>query len=150
VVSTICNNPHLFCIVTPIKVDHFEELLVTHPNQSFVKSSLREGFWPFAHTQKESYPVTWDFSDQPPKTECEAVFLREQRDIEITANRYSVGFRPDLLPGMYSMPIHAMPKPRSEKLRLVNDHSAGTFSLNSMIARVKMLLEQRWTLSWIW
>ena len=36
---------------------------------------------------------------------------------------------------MYSTPIHAVPKPRSEKLRLVNDHSAGAFSLNSMIAR---------------
>jgi hypothetical protein len=137
-VSTIRDNPHLFCIVTPINVDRFEELLVTHPNRSFVKSvctSLREGFWPFAHTQKESYPATWDFSDRPPKTEREAAFLREQRDIEIAANRYSVGFGPDLLPGMYSTPIHAVPKPRSEKLRLVNDHSAGTFSLNSMIAR---------------
>ena len=38
------------------------------------------------------------------------------------------------MPGMYSTPIHAVPKPRSEKLRLVNDHSAGPFSLNSMIA----------------
>ena len=36
---------------------------------------------------------------------------------------------------MYSTPIHAVPKPRSEKLRHVNDHSAGTYSLNSMIAR---------------
>ena len=36
---------------------------------------------------------------------------------------------------MYSTSIHAVPKPRSEKLRLVNDHSAGPFSLNSMIAR---------------
>ena len=36
---------------------------------------------------------------------------------------------------MYSTPVHAVPKPRSEKLRLVNDHSAGAYSLNSMIAR---------------
>ena len=36
---------------------------------------------------------------------------------------------------MYSTPIHAIPKPHSEKLRLFNDHSAGLFSLNSMIAR---------------
>ena len=36
---------------------------------------------------------------------------------------------------MYSTPVHAVLKPRSEKLRLVNDHSAGTYSLNSMIAR---------------
>lgn len=35
---------------------------------------------------------------------------------------------------MYSTLIHAVPKPRSDKLRLVNDHSAGPFSLNSMIA----------------
>ena len=31
------------------------------------------------------------------------------------------------------MPIHTVPKPHSEDLRLVTDHSAGPFSLNSMI-----------------
>ena len=31
------------------------------------------------------------------------------------------------------MPIYAVPKPGSTDLRLVNDHSAGPFSLNSMI-----------------
>jgi hypothetical protein len=36
---------------------------------------------------------------------------------------------------MYSTPIHAVPKPQSNNLRLVNDHSAGDFSLNSMIDR---------------
>jgi hypothetical protein len=76
----------------------------------------------------------WDFSDRPPKTEREAVFLREQKDIEISAGRYSEGFGSELLPGMYSMPIHTIHKPHLEKLHLVNDHSAGTFSLNSMIA----------------
>jgi hypothetical protein len=81
------------------------------------------------------YPVTWDYSKRPPKNEHEAIFLRAQRDTEIEAGRYSESFGPGLLPGMYSTPIHAMPKPRSEKLRLVNDHSAGPFSLNSMIAR---------------
>ena len=34
---------------------------------------------------------------------------------------------------MYSMPLHAVPKPNSEDLRLVTDHSAGPFSLNSTI-----------------
>lgn len=137
-ITTIDRNPHLFKIVTPIDVTRFEELLDSHPNKPFVKSvciSLREGFWPWANTQKEEYPMTWDFSDRPPKTDREAVFLQEQRDIEIDAGRYSVSFGSDLLPGMYSTPIHAVPKPRSEKLRLVNDHSAGTYSLNSMIAR---------------
>jgi hypothetical protein len=136
--ATIRENPHLFKIVTPINVKRFEELLETHPNKPFVQSvctSLREGFWPWANTQKEDYPVTWDFSDRPLKTEREADFLRSQRDIEISAGRFSESFGTNLLPGMYSTPIHAVPKPRSEKLRLVNDHSAGTFSLNSMISR---------------
>ncbi|KAJ2972091.1 hypothetical protein NUW54_g12347 [Trametes sanguinea] len=31
------------------------------------------------------------------------------------------------------MPIHAVPKPHSDKLRFINNHSAGSFSLNSMI-----------------
>ena len=138
VMNTICDNPHLFKIVTPINVNRFEELLKTHPNQPFVKYvcvSLREGFWPWANTQKEEYPATWDFSEHPPKTELEAGFLRDQRDVEISAGRYSESFGTDLLPGMYSTPIHAVPKPRSSKLRLVNDHSAGPYSLNSMISR---------------
>ena len=136
--TTIRDNPQLFKIVTPINVLKFEQLLESHPNKPFVESicaSLREGFWPWANTQKDEYPVTWDFSERPPKTEREADFLRDQRDIEISAERYSDSFGTDLLPGMYSTPVHAVPKPRSEKLRLVNDHSAGRFSLNSMIAR---------------
>ena len=136
--ETIRDNPHLFQIVTPIHVDQFEKLLETHLNPSFVESvctSFQEGFWLWADTQKEEYPITWDYSAHPPKTEQEASFLREQRDIEISANRYSEGFGPHLLPGMYSTPVHAVPKPRSTRLRLVNDHSAGPFSLNSMIAR---------------
>ena len=79
--------------------------------------------------------MTWDFSDRPPKTEREADFLRAQRDAEIAAGRYSEGFGTELFPGMYSTPVHAVPKPRSEKLQLVNDHSAKPYSLNSMILR---------------
>ena len=110
----------------------------SHLNKPFVESictSLREGFWPWDNTQKDDYPTTWDFSERPPKTEHKADFLREQRDTEISAERYSESFGTDLLPGMYSTPIHVVPKPRSEKFRLVNDHSTGRFSLNSMIAR---------------
>ena len=136
--TTIQDNPQLFKKVTPINVLKFEELLVSHPNKPFVESictSLHEGFWPWANTQKDEYPVTWDFSEHPLKTECEADFLRDQRDVEISAGRYSDSFGTDLLPGMYSTPVQAVPKPRSEKLHLVNNHSAGCFSLNSMIAR---------------
>jgi hypothetical protein len=136
--ATIRDHPHLFAATSPINVDAFERLLSSHPNRSFVDSvcvALREGFWPWAHTQKETYPDTWDYSSRPPKNEAEAEFLREQKDIEVRAGRYSASFGKDLLPGMYSTPIHAIPKPRSVKLRLINDHSAGTFSLNSMIDR---------------
>ena len=37
-VQTIANNPDLFQILTPIKVDVFESLLQDHPNPEFVKS----------------------------------------------------------------------------------------------------------------
>ena len=42
----------------------------------------------------------------------------------------------DLLPGMYSMPVHVVPKVAgSDKLRLIVDHSTSSYSLNSMIMR---------------
>ena len=47
--------------------------------------------------------------------------------------RYSHSFGFDLLPGMYSPPIGAVPKPHSTNLRLINDHSTGPHSLNSWI-----------------
>ena len=137
--TTIRNNPHLFPIVTPIKVDRLEQLLSSHPCPTFTRSvcdSFREGFWPWADTHHDNnYPVTWDHSFRPPKNETEAIFIRNQRDIEISAGRFSPSFHKDLLPGMYSLPIHSVPKPHTTKLRLVTDHSAGKFSLNSMIAR---------------
>lgn len=113
-VTTICDNPHLFKIVTPIDVTRFERLLESHPNRPFIESvciSLWEGFWPWANIQKEEYPVTWDLSECLPKTKCKADFLRSQRDVEMDAGRYSSSFGADLLPGMYSTPIHAVPKP---------------------------------------
>jgi hypothetical protein len=36
--STIEGYPHLFKIVTPIKIDQFESLLATHPNKPFIES----------------------------------------------------------------------------------------------------------------
>ena len=38
-----------------------------------------------------------------------------------------------MLPGMYSPPVHTIPKPSSKKLHMVVDHSAGKYLLNSMI-----------------
>ncbi|KAI0656131.1 hypothetical protein C8Q70DRAFT_883372, partial [Cubamyces menziesii] len=134
--GTLKNHPELFAIVTPIKVDRFEELLRDHPNQPFVQSvvrALREGFWPYADAKPDTYPDTWD-ERRPEHTDGRsAAFLRAQRDEEVALGRYSPAFGPELLPGMYSMPVHVVPKPHSEKLCLVNDQSAGSFSLNSMI-----------------
>jgi hypothetical protein len=47
----------------------------------------------------------------------------------------SLPFGKDLLPGMYCMPHYVVPKPHSDSWRLVNDFSAGPYSLNSMVDR---------------
>ena len=136
--QTIRSNSAFFLVSTPIKVDVFEALLSDHPNPSFVKSvcvGLREGFWPFADTHPNQWPEIFDVSDRPPKTDAEREFLQSQIDKEVSVGRYSQPFGPDLLPGMYSMPIHAVPKPGTNKHRLVTDHSAGKYALNSMISR---------------
>jgi len=133
--QTINDNPSLFQIITPINIDKFELLLKTHPSQRFVKSvckGLREGFWPWADTLLDGYPTTHDES-QPSKDDVQSEFLRSQIQVEQNKDRFSHSFGSDLLPGMYSMPIHAVPKPRSTDLQMVTDHSAGRFSLNSMI-----------------
>jgi hypothetical protein len=134
--STIGSNPHLFSVDCKINVKRFAELLQSHPNQPFVTSvchALREGFWPFADTKTGVYPLTWDFSDRPPKSDDHLTFIKNQVQTEVDLGRYSEAFGPDLLPGMYSSPVHAVPKPGSTDLRLINDQSAGDFSPNSMI-----------------
>jgi hypothetical protein len=89
--------------------------------------------WPYAALD-ESAPVTFDFSEQE-VSPAGLTFLREQRDLEIACNRYSPTFGPDLLQGMYSTPGGVVPKPHSDKFRLVNDLSAGPHAPNSWIAR---------------
>ena len=137
VTRTINENPHLFDIVTPIFVERFEDL-ESHPNQPFVKSVcrvLREGFWPWADTHIGEYPDTLDASLPEPENPDEAQFIRDQRDHEVYMGRFSEPFGDKLLPGMYCMPIFAVPKPLSTDLRMVTDQSAGKYSLNSMIPR---------------
>ncbi|KAJ3963420.1 hypothetical protein EV361DRAFT_957070, partial [Lentinula raphanica] len=136
--ETIQNHPELFHVPRVISTDRLEALLTRHPNQSFVKSvitGLREGFWPWAQTNPEDgqYPETWDNSFAPPHTDEERTFINSQRDIEQVKHRFSCTFGPDLLPGMYSTPVIAVPKPRSSDLRLVSNQSAGEFSQNSMV-----------------
>jgi hypothetical protein len=134
--NTLQSHPDLFRVDCKINVDRFAELLQNHPNQPFVQSvcrALREGFWPFANTRSESYPSTWDFSERPAKSPEHLAFIENQVATEVRLGRYSQPFGPDLLPGMYSSPIHAVPKPGTDAFRLINDQSAGEFAPNSMI-----------------
>jgi hypothetical protein len=133
--ETIHAHPELFKIVHNIKVKKFQELLQDHPNQAFVQSvvlGLTEGFWPWAEKQ-DGYPVTHCEHQHPPKDDKERDFLLAQRDKEVAAGRFSKPFV-DLLPGMNVVPVHAVPKPVNN-FRLVVDHSAGVYAINSMIDR---------------
>ncbi|KAJ7171674.1 hypothetical protein C8R43DRAFT_1085008 [Mycena crocata] len=142
VVKTIRDNPDLFQNPQVIRVDRFESLLSRHPNPLFVQSvmvGLREGFWPWLDTHHaDGYPETWDNSWAPPASDRERNFINSQRDIEITKGRFSRTFGPDLLPGMYSTPILAVPKPHSDDLRLVSHQSCGPFAPNTMVDKAKM------------
>ncbi|KAJ8482207.1 hypothetical protein ONZ45_g15028 [Pleurotus djamor] len=139
--ETVQKYPDLFKIVTPINVERFRDLLSNHPNQPFVQSvcdGLIHGFWPFAEIS-DSYPSTFDCSESHPKqSEEETQFLREQVQNEINLQRFSKPFGSTLLPGMYNMPVFAVPKPGSSKFRMVTNQSKGEFSLNSMISHEKI------------
>ena len=139
--KTITDHPSLFKIVTPIKVDVFEKHLAKHPNQPFVRSvckGLREGFWPWADISNPELPITWDNSSlYPLDPNHEATVANDIRN-ELDAERYSAAFGPDLLPGMFSMPLFVIPKPHSVKFRVVIDQSAEPHSLNSLIPANKV------------
>ena len=133
--AMISDQPDLFKIICKIGINTFEKLLTHHPNRTFVDSvlvRLREGFWPFADMTKEGYPKSWDGSWHPPKSVQERDFLEEQVQTKI-AKCFSESFRMELLPGMYSPLVHSVPKPDSDTMQLVVDHSSGDFSPNSMI-----------------
>ena len=141
--KTIHDHASLFYVSTPINVDRFQHLLRNHPNPLFVQSvceGLHDGFWPWADTLMDGYPTTHNASNSLPSTDREATFLCEQVHTEETKGQLSAPFHGDLLPGMYSMPIHAVPKTlHSTELRMVTNHSAGPFSLNSMIPRCDIM-----------
>lgn len=76
---TLEARPDLFKVISPIRVDVFERLLKDHPNQRFVSSvleGLREGFWPWATTVREDYPVTHDETRPVNLTAEKESFLR--------------------------------------------------------------------------
>ncbi|KIY47218.1 hypothetical protein FISHEDRAFT_74876 [Fistulina hepatica ATCC 64428] len=138
--STITAFPDLFPIVTPINVSNFKSLLRDHLNRPLVESvcrSLREGFWLWASTAHDNYPDTYDNAEgyRTLTDPVQLAFARKQCAAEVEAGRFSPSFGPNLLPGMYAVPIWVVPKPHSDGLRLIVDHSAGKFSLNSMIPK---------------
>ena len=84
---------------------------------------------------KEGYPKSWDGSWCLLKSEKEHDFLEEQVQTEIAAECFLELFGMELLLGVYSLPVHAIPKPDSNTMHLVMDHSSGDFSPNSMIVQ---------------
>jgi hypothetical protein len=132
----IQTRPHLFRITTPIQVDRFYELLTAHPNRPLVESmceGLRTGFWPWATTVDSDAPPIVDNSRlQKIRDPAHLRFMSEQRDEEIRLGCFSPAFSA-LSPGMTTIPLWVVPKPHSDKLRLVVDHSAGDYSPNSYI-----------------
>ena len=137
-IQTIKSRSDLFKIVTPVKVSVLRHLTLSHPNRPFVDSvleGLTNGFWPWANTIHEGYPVTHDESKSIQLTPEKEEFLRNQIQHERELGRVSDSFGKYLLPGMYCMPHYVVPKPHSTEWRLVNDLSAGPFSLNSMVDR---------------
>lgn len=131
--KTIDENPHLFEITTPIKVDVFRALLRNHPNQPLVESvcdGLTNGFWPLAE-HDDRYPTTHETRGRPFTPE-ESAFVVEYTNEEQAAGRYSPAFD-KLLPGMYCAPSFTIPKKDPTKLRFVNNHSAGPYPLNDLI-----------------
>ena len=117
--KTIADYPELFQINTPIKVDVFESLLEHHPNLLFVQSicaGLHEGFWPWADTKNEVFPSTHNESRPMPADNKQASFLCDQCLKERQKGCFSDSFGSKLLPGMFSMPVHAIPKPNSDDL----------------------------------
>ena len=92
------------------------------------------GFWPWATTSNSKAPSIVDNSRlQRIKNPDHLKFISEQRDEEIRLYRFSPAFK-TLSPGMTTIPLWVVPKPHSDKLRLVVDHSAGDFAPNSYIS----------------
>ena len=136
VCGTIQSRPDLFKIITPVKISRLKQLLASHPNQPFVNSlvrSLQDGFWPWADTSREPLEITRNNNRHREWAADELEFIQATCQEEEAAGRFSPAFGTELLPGMVCGPVFPVPKPGTNKLRLVTDHSAGLHSLNSLI-----------------
>ncbi len=138
VTQTLSKHEELFKVVTPIHSKELQTMLRSHPNREFVKSLIdgfKNGFWPGANTSRmnSSRPTDLDPAARRPRDTEQVSFLRKQLEHEISKDRYSTSFGAELLPGMTCTPIFTKPKPGPKKFRLINNHSAGESSLNSLI-----------------
>lgn len=121
--STLQHLSRFIKVKTPFNTDRFENLLIDHPNQPFVKSvmkGLREGFWPFDegewNLESKEFHQNYSVEDQ----DLEAI--RAFRDKEISLGRWS-GPLPDvdLRPGMKVSPMFVVWQ--HEKPRVITDHA---------------------------
>ena len=136
--ATIRHHPHLFQLITPVNIDRLEYYLSSHPNHTLAHSIIlgfHQGFWPFTIIENAPYPSIVDNSSHIIKDPVHVQFVHEQRDYEIWLGCFLPSFGSDLLPGMTAIPISVVPKPHSDKLRLVVDQSSGNHSPNSFIPR---------------
>ena len=135
--NVIKTQSHLFRITTPLQIDRLRSLLATHPNRPLVDSvckGLRVGFWPWVKTSGSDEPSIVDNARlQKIRSPEHLHFMKDQRDEEIRLGRFSDAFSV-LSPGMTTIPLWVVPKPHSDKFRLVVDHSAGDYSPNSFIS----------------
>lgn len=134
---TLDSNPHLFDIVTPLKVDAFHSYTASHPNCPFVDSvlhSLYYGFWPYA-SPPVNFPSIVDQSKDNShllQDEAKREFFDKECHKELDLQHFSQSF-PRLLPGMACM-LSYMVK-HGDKYCLVTDHSSEPHSLNSLISK---------------
>ena len=77
---------------------------------------------------KRGYPKLWHKLWHLLKTKKEQEFLKEQVKTKIVAGWFSDSFGMELLPGMYSPPVHTVLKPESNMMWFVIDQSSGDFS----------------------
>jgi hypothetical protein len=94
---------------------------------------LRIGFWPWVTTLNSNAPsIVNNALHQQIRNSEHLQFVCDQRDEEIRLGRFLCAFS-TLFLGMTTVPLWVVPKPHSNNLRLVVDHSAGDYAPNSFI-----------------
>lgn len=141
--KSLLNNPEIqstlryldqyIKVESPFNVDRFENLLIDHPNQPFVKSvmkGLREGFWPFDEgewdLESKEFRKNYSVEEQDLST------IRAFRDKEVGLDRWSHPL-PDttLHSGMKISPMFVIWQ--HGKPRVITDHATSGSGLNDGI-----------------